>query len=61
VSAATGLAFFAGAAGVLGTLGLLGRVPAWLSRSGPALVRAVVGLAEVLVRIGREGRDPATV
>jgi tight adherence protein B len=58
---AAGFAFFAAAAGLVGTLELLGRVPAWLSRSGPALVRGLAGLGEVLVRIGREGRDPGAV
>lgn len=61
MSTATGLAFLAGVAGALGTLELLSRVPAWLSRSGSELARAVMGLVEVLVRIGREGRDPGAV
>jgi tight adherence protein B len=42
-------------------LELLGRVPIWLSRGAPALLRVLVGLAEALVRIGREGRDPGVV
>jgi tight adherence protein B len=55
------LAFLAGAAGILGALELLGRVPAWLSRGGPVLLRGLLSLAEVMVRIGREGRDPGAV
>jgi tight adherence protein B len=61
VSTAVGLAFLAGAAGVVGTLELADRIPARLSRSGPALVRGLVSLAEVLIRIGREGREPGAV
>ena len=61
MSAATALAFFAGAAGAVGVLELVGRVPAGLSRGGPALVRGAAGLVEVIVRIGREGRDPGAV
>jgi tight adherence protein B len=61
VSAATGLAFLAGAAGAVGTLEMFCRVPIWFSRSGPALLRGLAGLADVLVRIGREGRDPGAV
>jgi tight adherence protein B len=61
VSAATGFAFLAGAAGIVGAVELLHRVPVWLSRRGPALVRSLAGLVEVLVRIGREGRDPGAV
>jgi tight adherence protein B len=61
VSAAVGFAFLAGAAGVVGTFELLGRAPGWLSRRGPAFVRGVVSLAEVLMRLGREGREPGAV
>lgn len=61
MSAATGFAFFAGVAGAVGVLELCCRVPTWLSRSGPALVRGLAGLADVLVRTGREGRDPGAV
>jgi tight adherence protein B len=61
LSPATGFAFFAGAAGVVGVLDLCCRVPTWLARSGPALVRGLAGLADVLVRTGREGRDPGAV
>jgi tight adherence protein B len=61
VSAATGFAFLAGAAGVVGVLDLLHRVPAWLSHRGPALLGSLGGPVEVLVRIGREGRDPGAV
>jgi tight adherence protein B len=61
VSAATGFACLAGAAGIVGVLDLLGRVPARLSRSGPAVARSLAGLVDVLVRIGREGRDPGAV
>jgi tight adherence protein B len=61
VSVATGLAFLTGAAGIVGVLDLLHHVPAWVSRRGPALVGSLAGLVEVLVRIGREGRDPGTV
>lgn len=61
MSAATGLAFLAGAAGAVGALELCCGVPTWLSRSGPALVRGLADLADVLVRIGREGRDPGAV
>jgi tight adherence protein B len=61
LSAASGLAFFAGVAGAVGVLELCCRVPTWLSRSGPALVRGLAGLADVLVRTGREGRDPGAV
>ena len=58
MSAATAFAFFAGAAGVFGLLEFIGRVPARLSRSAPALVRGAAELINVVVRIGREGRDP---
>jgi tight adherence protein B len=61
LSAASGIAFFAGVAGAVGVLELCCRVPTWLSRSGPALVRGLAGLADVLVRTGREGRDPGAV
>jgi tight adherence protein B len=61
LSAASGLAFFAGVAGAFGVLELCCRVPTWLSRSGPALVLGLAGLADVLVRTGREGRDPGAV
>jgi tight adherence protein B len=61
VSAAVGFAFLAGAAGAVGTFELLGRVPGLLSRRGPAFVRGVVSLAEVLMRLGREGREPGAV
>jgi len=61
LSAASGFAFFAGVAGAVGVLELCCRVPTWLSRSGPALVRGLAGLADVLVRTGREGRDPGAV
>jgi tight adherence protein B len=61
LKAADGLAFLAGAAGGAGMLDLFAWVPSWLSRSGPALVRGVAGLADALVRVGREGRDPGAV
>jgi tight adherence protein B len=61
VSAATSFAFLAGAAGIVGVLDLLHRVPAWLSRRGPAVARSLADLVDVLVRIGREGRDPGAV
>jgi tight adherence protein B len=61
VSAAVGFAFLAGAAGVVGAAELLGRVPGWLSRRGPAFVRSVMSLVEVLMRLGREGREPGVV
>jgi tight adherence protein B len=61
MSAATGLAVLAGAAGAAGLHDLFSHFPVWLSRHGPALARGVVGLVDVLVRIGREGRDPGTV
>jgi tight adherence protein B len=61
LTAAAGLAFLAGVAGAVGLLELLLRAAVGLSRRGPALVRGVAGLADVLVRIGREGRDPGTV
>jgi tight adherence protein B len=61
LSAASAVAFFAGAAGAVGVLELCCRVPTWLSRSGPAVVRGLAGLADVLVRTGREGRDPGAV
>jgi tight adherence protein B len=58
---AAGLAFLAGAAGVAGLLELAGGVAARLSRGAPALVRSGAGLVDVIVRIGREGRDPGAV
>jgi tight adherence protein B len=61
VSAATGFAFLAGAAGIVGVLDLLHRVPVGLSRRGPAIARSLAGLVDVLVRIGREGRNPGAV
>jgi tight adherence protein B len=61
LSAATALAFVAGAAGVFGLLELVGPVPGRLSRSAPALVGGAAGLVDVVVRIGREGRDPGAV
>jgi tight adherence protein B len=35
-----------------------GRVPALLAERGPRVARSVAGLADVLVRLGREGRAP---
>jgi tight adherence protein B len=58
VSAAALLAFLAAAAG-LGACVELGRgLPGALAARGPRVARDVAGLADVLVRLGREGRTP---
>jgi len=61
VSSATGLAFLGGAAGAVALIDLAGRLVTRLSRGAPALVQSGVRLVDVIVRIGREGRDPGAV
>ena len=56
MSAAVALAFAAGAFGLLGAGQLAGGAA---STRGPALARAAARLVDVVVRLGREGRDPA--
>ena len=58
MSAATALAFVAGAAAAAGGAELLGRAAGGAAARAPALVRSGAGLADALVRAGREGRDP---
>jgi tight adherence protein B len=60
VTAATVLAFLAAAAGLGACVDLGGRLPAALAERGPRLARNVAGLADVIVRLGREGRAPGT-
>jgi tight adherence protein B len=61
MSWATGIAFIAGAAGVVGACDLLGAVAGRAWGRAPALLRGPASLVDVLVRLGREGRDPGTV
>jgi tight adherence protein B len=58
VTGAPLLAFFAGASAAIALMELFGRLPGALAERGPRLARAVAGLVDVLVRLGREGRDP---
>jgi tight adherence protein B len=58
VTAAAGLAAVAGAAGALAAWELLG--PGVVSR-GAGAVRGLAGLADAVVTLGREGRDPGVV
>jgi len=52
------LAFVAAAAGLGACVELGGRLPAVLAERGPRVARNLAGLADVLVRLGREGRAP---
>ena len=61
MSAAAGLAFVAGAAAVAGAAVLLERAASGAVARAPLLVRAGAGLADSVVRVGREGRDPGAV
>jgi tight adherence protein B len=61
LSPATGLAFVAGAAGVVGALELLRPLAATLRHGAPAALRLPAGLLDALVRLGREGRDPGAL
>jgi tight adherence protein B len=58
VSGSTLLAFLAAAAGCAACVELGARLPAALAARGPRLVRDLAALADVLVRLGREGRAP---
>jgi tight adherence protein B len=60
VTAATLLAFAAAAAGLGACVELGGGLPVALAERGPRAARAVAGLVDVLVRLGREGRTPGT-
>jgi tight adherence protein B len=61
MSPAIALAFLAGAAAALGSAELLGRAAGAAAARAPALGRSGAGLADALVRVGREGRDPGAV
>lgn len=58
MSSTVAAAFVAGAAAVLAGWDLLGRLAAGLGARAPALARDLAGLVDVVVRLGREGRDP---
>ena len=58
MSAAAGLAAFAGAAGALAAFDLLGHV---VVVRGAGAARGLARLVEVVVTLGREGRDPGAV
>jgi tight adherence protein B len=58
VTGAPLLAFLAGASAAIALMELFGRLPGALAERGPRLARAVAALVDVLVRLGREGRDP---
>ncbi|HEV3378754.1 MAG TPA: type II secretion system F family protein [Thermoleophilaceae bacterium] len=58
MTAATGLAAIAGAAGALAVWDLL--APGVVSK-GAGAVRGLAGLVDVVVTLGREGRDPGVV
>jgi tight adherence protein B len=58
VTAAAGLAALAGAAGALAAWDLLG--PGVVAK-GAGAVRGLAGLVDVVVALGREGRDPGVV
>jgi tight adherence protein B len=58
VSGAPLLAFLAGASAAIALLEVFGRLPGAVAKRGPRLARAVAGLVDVFVRLGREGRDP---
>ena len=60
MSAAVVMALIAGAAAALATWDLLGRLAGSVGARAPALARGGAGLVDVLVRQGREGRDPGT-
>jgi len=55
------LAFAAAAAAVLALRDLADGAPALLASRGPGWLRAVTGLAQVVIRAGREGRDPGAL
>lgn len=61
MSPATALAFIAGSAGALGVLETLRPLGARLRDGAPAALRLPAGLVEAVVRLGREGRDPAAL
>jgi tight adherence protein B len=61
MSPAIALSFLAGAAAALGGVELLGRAAGAAAARAPALARSGAGLADALVRVGREGRDPGAV
>ena len=61
MSAAAALAFFSGAAAAAALLELGGLVLARAVARAPRWAGAGAGLVEVLVRAGREGRDPGAV
>jgi tight adherence protein B len=54
------LALLAGASAALALMELGGRLPRALADRGPRLAREAGALVDVLVRLGREGRDPGT-
>ena len=58
MTAAPLLAFLAGASAAIALMELCDRLPGALVERGPRLARAAAGLVDVLVRLGREGRDP---
>jgi len=60
MSSAATLAFFAGAAGGAGVVQLGGIALGSAAARTPRWARAGAALADVLVRAGREGRDPGT-
>lgn len=61
MSAGAALAFFAGAAAAVALIELGGLVLARAAARAPRWAGAGAGLVEVLVRAGREGRDPGAV
>jgi tight adherence protein B len=61
LSWATSTAFIAGAVGAVGACDLFGALAGRAWRRAPALLRGPASLVDVLVRLGREGRDPGTV
>jgi tight adherence protein B len=58
MTAAAGLAFAAGALGAIAALDLAREAGALAARRAPGLARSVARLADVVLRAGREGRDP---
>jgi tight adherence protein B len=60
VSSAAGLAFAAGALGSVALLDLARELVGAASERAPRFSRSIGGLAESVLRAGREGRDPGT-
>ena len=61
MSAAIVLAFVAAAAAAVACAEVLGRIAGGAAARAPAIARSAGGLADSLVRVGREGRDPGAV